>query len=485
MASLSLSTDAAPPPRRGARSYLVASSVSQIAALLRYVCLARLLGPEQLGIAATLILTASFFDLISDTAADRFLIQDVDGELASLQKMVQLVLAGRGVGIAIAMALFAWPLAYFYKAPVLAPALIVLGFSPLIAGFIHLDMRRAQRGNDFRAESVSAMVSETAGLAATLIAAYLTRSFTAVLYGLIVRSLVLVLCSHLFSERRYGFGYSREHGQRLAKFSAPLMLSGLVLFLGNQGDRVLIGRTIGFAGLGQYSAILLSIYYPSTTLYKYIHTLYIPLIANARNEPGRAAQINSTLSSMTLLLALCMSAGFALVAPPMVPILYGHAFAQNALIIASVGVLQSTRFLNLWPTTIALATGRSVVILANNMLRLIAWPAALVCVAVTKDVFAIVLGFVFGEFVAFVLALLLLNRIQKSRLFQGFDRLGIFVMASTVIIGWTYLAEHPSLWAIGGLLAFTAAFAVLLLRSEGAAMAVALAYVQRVVLRRP
>lgn len=484
MVGLSVSTEAVA-PRRGAKSYLAASTLSQAAALLRYMCLARLLGPEQLGIAATLILTASFFDLISDTAADRFLIQDADGEQPSVQKLVQMVFAGRGVGIAVAMAIFAWPLAYFYKAPVLAPALMILGLSPLIGGFLHLDMRRAQRGNDFRAESISSMASETAGLAATLIAAYLTRNFTAVLYGLIVRSLVLVLCSHLFAKRPYGFGYSKDHAPRLAQFSAPLMLSGLVLFLGNQGDRVLIGRTIGFAGLGQYSAILLSIYYPSTTLYRYIHTLYIPLIANARGDPVRAPQVNGTLASTTLLLALGMSAGFAVVAPPMVPILFGHAFAQTPLIIASVGILQATRFLGLWPTTIALATGRSVVILANNLLRLIAWPAALICVAVTKNVFAIVAGFLFGEFVAFVLALLLLNWNQKYRLLQGFDRTALFVLGSACIIGWTYAAQNPSVWAIGGLFVLSVGFLVWMVRSEAAVLGQVIQIARGLIARRP
>ena len=249
-------------PRRGAKAYLGASVLSQVCALLRYVLLARLLGPEQLGIAATLILTASFFDLISDTAADRFLIQDKDGDQVPVQRLVQLVLAGRGVSIAAAMAAVAWPLAFFYRTPALAPALAVLGLSPLIMGFIHLDMRRAQRENDFRAEGLSTMASEAAGLLGTVLAAYLTHNFTAVLYGLIARSLVLVVCSHLFANRPYGVGYSKEHGPRLGRFSAPLMVTGMILFLAGQGDRVLVGeQKSGFAGLGhrllaRHSAVL-------------------------------------------------------------------------------------------------------------------------------------------------------------------------------------------------------------------------------------
>ena len=38
--------------------------------------MARLLGPEQIGLAALLILTSSFFESVSDNGSDRFLIQD-------------------------------------------------------------------------------------------------------------------------------------------------------------------------------------------------------------------------------------------------------------------------------------------------------------------------------------------------------------------------------------------------------------------------
>ena len=408
-----MSSDARP-KRRGAKAYLAASGVSQLCALLRYVLLARLLGPEQLGLAATLILTQAFFDLISDTAADRFLIQDKDGDEVPVQHLVQLVLAGRGVSIAVAMLIFAWPLAWFYKAPQLAPGLAILGLAPLIGGFIHLDMRRAQRDNDFRAEGLSSMISEIAGLLGTVLAAYLTRNFTAVLYGVIARSAVLVICSHIFANRPYGFGYSKDHGPRLARFSAPLMVTGMILFFASQGDRVLVDRNIGFAGLGHYSAVLLLIFYPAGALLKYMHTIYLPQIAATRLDPVKRADVTGSLGSQTLLLGLGMASGFAIVAPLMIPILYGHAFYQPAMIVALIGILQSTRFLVVWPTTVALSMGRSGVVLANNVLRLTAWPAAMAGFALGYGLYGIVVGFIFGELLAIGVALVMSTEARRT-----------------------------------------------------------------------
>ena len=86
----------AEPVRRGANAFFIASSFAQISALLRYVILARMLGPEQLGLAATLVVMAAFFDLVSDTGSDRFLIQDRDGDTPEVQKLVHLVLHLQG-----------------------------------------------------------------------------------------------------------------------------------------------------------------------------------------------------------------------------------------------------------------------------------------------------------------------------------------------------------------------------------------------------
>ena len=298
------SEPSAGPGRRGAKIYLAATVLAQIVALLRYVSLARLLGPEQLGLAATLAVTQAFFDLISDTGSDRFLIQDRDGDSPRAQGLVQLVYISRGFMVAAGLALFSWPIAAFYKAPQLVNGLIILGLSPAILGFLHLDVRRFQRHQDFRAEAIMVMLAESCSLVATVLAAWLTHSFTAILYGLITRALVMVLVSHLRAERPYRLVYAREHATRLARFAAPLMLSGLLLFIGSQGDRVLVANRLGVAELGRYSAILLLIYYPSAVILRYMHVIYLPMVAAGRDDAARRDEVSDLLGGQTLLLAL-------------------------------------------------------------------------------------------------------------------------------------------------------------------------------------
>jgi O-antigen/teichoic acid export membrane protein len=430
--------------RRGANTYLGASAVAQVCALLRYTILARLLGAEQLGLAAAIILTSQFFESITDSGSDRFLIQDRDGDAPEVQKFVQMVFAGRGILLAIALATFAWPIAAFYRVPSLGPALAVLAVSPLIYGFFHLDMRRAQRNKDFRTEGIALLVSESAGLVATVTAAVLTRSYTSILYGLIVRSIAIVLVSHLKAERPYAIAFSAKYAPRLARFAAPLMLNGLLIFFGSQGDRIVIGDRLGLAALGHYSAVLLLVFYPSAVISRYVSAIHLPNIATAAHESGaRATVAMDRLAGQTLLLGMLLVAGFTVVGPTAVVVLYGSKFQQPVLDVCLIGFLQAIRLIRIWPNTAAIGIGRSGIVLANNISRLVGLGLGLWAGVRGFGIPGVVGGLIVGELAALITALLLLNRATGSRPYHDMDRFAFLVLEGAGLVGIIFgLQDH-------------------------------------------
>jgi len=430
--------------RRGGKLLFMGSMVAQASALLRYIVLARLLGPEQLGLAATIVVTGSFFDLISETGSDRFLIQDRDGDTEPVQRLVQLVYVLRGLMIALALVVFAIPIAAFYGAPRLAVGLAGLALSPLILGFLHLDIRRQQRVQDFRAEAISLIFAESASLAATVIAAWITRDFTAILYGLVTRAVVMVLVSHLRAERGYRLGYSREHAGRLGRFAAPLMLTGLMLFVGTQGDRVVVANLLGFKALGHYSAVLLLIYYPTAMILRYVHSISVPMVAAVRDDPDARNRVGDLLGGQTLLLAIAMCAGFAVVAPIMIPILYGARYAQASLIVGMIGILQTARFMVVWPTTIALSLGHTRTVMLSSLVRILAYPAAFAGLWLVGGLSGVVGGFLSGEMIAISVAVVLVNRDTGRTLLQGFGRLATYGLVCAAVVSWNLIGQIQS-----------------------------------------
>lgn len=436
--------------RQGGRAYFAANMVSQAAALIRYVILARLLGPEQLGIAALLILTAQFFESISDTGSDRFLVQDADGDQPKMQGLVQLVLAGRGMLIALALALSAGLFARLYNMPDLTLALVALGIAPLIGGLVHLDLRRVQRISDFRPESLAIMVSEAASLAATAVAAWMTRDHTAVIYGLVVRAVCLVIVSHLVAKRPYRWSFTRDYGAKFSAFALPLAANGVLLFFGSQGDRVVIGSTLGAEALGKYSAVLLLAYYPASMVGRFLSGLHLPQIAQARVNPEQFQDARWRLASQFALLGGAIVAGFAIAGPLMTPVLYGASFQQPWHIFALLGVLQAARFLRLWPTALAVGTGRSGIVMQNNIARISALPIALAAAQFSASLEAIMLGFIFGELLALFVALGLLARSKAVDMLKECGRVALFLALAAAVTGAAWLGDSASWLAMAG-----------------------------------
>jgi O-antigen/teichoic acid export membrane protein len=467
--------------RRGSLLYFVSALISQGCALLRYVVLARLLGPEQLGIAATLVVTASFFDMISDVGSDRFLIQDRDGGAAHIQKLVQMVAVGRGTMVALGLVIFAIPIAYFYNTPELAKGLAILAFSPLIAGFMHFDNRRAQRDHDFRFEATSVICAELAGLTATLVGAWLTHHYTAILFGVLTRTSVAVLSSHILSRRRYALGWDKEHAPRLARFGAPLMLNGLMLFVVSQGDRVIVGHELGVKALGYYSAIMLLIYYPAGLLVRYLVAINIPLIAAQRDHPAERQKVIDSMGGQTLLLAIGMAAGFAVVAPPIVPLLFGARFSQAPLLIGLIGCLQTARFMLTWPTTVALATGRTGTVLLSNLAHSFAFAGAFIGMALLGGMPGLVGGFLAGEMLATALAMVLVNRNNGRAPMDRFDRLGACLATYGLVIAWNMTLSAHFWWGAVALVPASIALGAWIWVSEAAVILAALATARQVV----
>lgn len=423
------------PPRKGGRIYLIATVAQQFCALARYTIMARVLGPEQLGLAATLILTMQFFELMSDSGSDRFLIQNRAATDPRALRLIHYVAMSRGAMIFACLAVFSGPLSQFYNAPQLQYGLMVLGVVPFIFGFRHLDYRRLQRYNDFRAEGWVTLCGETLSLIGTAVATFILRDFTAILVGLSMRSITMVIVSHIVAERRYAVGFAREHAAAFRRFAMPLMANGLLIFFGMQSDRILIAQRVGIAELGQYSAVLLMIYYPLAIVQRLLVSTNFPHVAAAQGQLDRLNRAANAFAGKGILVGMVAMWGYALAGVTACTLLYGERFIQPYWLIGLIGIFQFVRFLRSWPVNMALGTGNSKIVLANNMVRLTAIPIAIVGEMWFDHMGAVVAAFAIGEFLALLTALLLVNVTLKRGTFRDFDRIAQILLACGVVVG--------------------------------------------------
>jgi len=448
----------------GRKIYLVALALAQAAAFIRSIVLARFLGPEQVGLAAVIVVTAQFFDSVTDTGNDRFLIQDPSGDAPRALSLIHLVGVMKGATIAALLVMLARPIALFMRVPEVSSALQVLALVPLISGFTNFDFRVSQRHHHFGGEAKVLFSSELCGLIATVVAAIILRHFTAVLYGLTARSLAAVLVSQIVARRPYKLQYSREFARRLWRFGAPLMINGLLLFAATQSDRVIISRSLGPADLGRYSVLLLLGVYPSATIMKFAATLFLPQITPESPEGAIVRSAADHLESVSTLLSLGMAVGFALFVPPMLPAIFGTEFRASHLVVALVGLIVSWRMMKTAPTTIAIAAGKTEIVLANNLSRLSGVIAAILGLEFIGGLEGVALGLILGEIIANTTATLLLNWKLKWNPLQGSERYALFGAAGFLLIALAYLRDRsePRAALFGALLCLTVICIVLI-----------------------
>jgi O-antigen/teichoic acid export membrane protein len=394
----------------GRKAYLVALATAQAAAFVRSVVLARLLGPEQMGLAAIIIVTASFFDAITDTGADDFLVQDRFGGTADALQLIHLVAVMKGALVALLLILFAAPIATLTNAPQAAHALAALAIVPFLNGFTNYDFRISQRHHQFGPEAKMMLVSEATGVVATVVAAVVVQNFTAVLYGLAVRAVASVAVSHAVARQGYRLRFCKELAERFWTFSVPLMANGLLIFIATQSDRVIISRHLGLAELGRYTIVLLIGLYPGLTIMRFVGAIYLPMIAGARDEPARMRRVSDELESGAVILGAAVAIGFSFVVPAVLPILFGSKFATSSTVLALLGLLTCWRMMKTAPTTVAMAIGRTNVMLINNLLRLSGICAAIAGVYLIGGIAGVAAGLIAGEVVANVAASVLLTR---------------------------------------------------------------------------
>ena len=96
---------------------------------------ARLLGPQQFGTAAGLLLASQFLDAALDSGLNKFVLSDRQGSRRSVAATVQFVAIVRGISAALLILLFAKPLLHFLAIDLSTPAICTVESNPRFPAF--------------------------------------------------------------------------------------------------------------------------------------------------------------------------------------------------------------------------------------------------------------------------------------------------------------------------------------------------------------
>lgn len=228
-------------PRRGTKAFAWAVPIAaEIAALLRSVILARLIGAEELGQAMILALVLRLTEMISDVGIERLLAQARDGDTPEFQASLQAAVLLRGLVMALGMCALAWPMAHLFGSGPSTLAYAAMGSVPLVRAFLHLDYRRRERHFDYTGLAVVELSATLTMLVVSGLAAYWVQDHRALIWAVMGHAVVQVVASHLVADRPYRVDFKIKELLRIWRFGAPLIVNAALMFITMQADRLIV-----------------------------------------------------------------------------------------------------------------------------------------------------------------------------------------------------------------------------------------------------
>jgi len=390
---------------KGSSVLLAGQVLSQGISFVRNVVVARLISPDDFGIAAMFVITVSLLEMISDLAWDKMLIQDPNGNKMGFQATAQLMMFCRGVANAVLIFLLAWPISVLFKVPEARWAFHWLALVPLLRGMLHLDCKRFHREMKFRADITVEVVSQVlAVLAAWPLAAWL-GDYTAMLWVVILQSAVLCVGSHLLARRPYRWAWDRLFTNRILAFGWPLVINGLLMFGIFEGDKLIIGAAYTMAELGVYVVAFTLTMIPTMMIARVFTSLLLPVLSREQDSPDRFRQYYRLCTVALSVISAAIVIPFVIGGGVLIVRVYGKEYAQASEVIGWLAVAQGVRLLRIGPTLAVLAVGDTVSCMMVSLFRASALLGVTAVAALQLDLFWIALCALIGEILALIFLL--------------------------------------------------------------------------------
>lgn len=350
---------------------------AQVLGFARNVLLAHLLSKNDFGVAAALTVTLQVFEMVSDLAVDRLILQAPDGAGRKLIDGAHTLLMVRAVIIGTLLWLTAPLLAQLFGLVEATAAFQAVALIPLVKGAMHLDWRRAQRQLDNRAAVVIEALPQAVGVVAVWPAVWLTHDYSAALWVAGVQAAAATLVSHALADTPYRLSLDQHLLRRFLAFGWPIVISAIPLLAVFQGDRMIVVRYLGAEALAGYTAAFLVTMVPATLAVKVGMSLILPLLSDTTSGRRTRNERFLLLSELTVLSAALYLVGFATLGGSVVRIAFGASYDGYGAVTAAVAMAWALRLVQMPVGALFMAVGDNKPVLVAGIVRALALIPAL------------------------------------------------------------------------------------------------------------
>lgn len=228
--------------------------VGQVLRLVSNLIMTRLLVPEAFGLMALVMIFMVGLELFTDLGIGASVIQNKRGDQAVFIETAWTIKVIRSVLIAICVWLLADPFAWFYDEPQLRQILPVMALTTIFTGLSSVAPTVANRKLWVGRVTIMTIVCQVVSLFAMILWAWHWPSVWALVFGIVVNTMVRAVLSHLiFPQWRTRFRWDPDVVREIVHFGKWMFLTSALTFAAGQIDRLTLAKLMPFELVGIYS----------------------------------------------------------------------------------------------------------------------------------------------------------------------------------------------------------------------------------------
>ncbi|WP_290703275.1 oligosaccharide flippase family protein [Amphritea sp.] len=379
-------------------SIALSQGVVALSSLVRNIIIARIISPENFGVASLFALLITFLEMMSGMSIERQIVQCRVEGLKDFIGTVHLLEIVRGCLLSLGIFLVADLYASWFNLSDLGWAFKMLAIVPLLKGFINWDIAKQQRDMLFVNTALVDSIPQIITVLISYPLAIYFNDYRVVLYILIFQVFINVTLTHILSKQRYYISLNFNCIKRVFGFGWPLLLNGFLIFLVFQTDRMIIGKVFSLEMLGYFSAAFAMTIMPSIVIAKIYSIVFLPILSRSQ-EQGQDEEpyVMLRMLHLTLLTGLYVLSFMILFGGEVYIFAYGSEYFEGKVFMVLLGIMHSIRIIRIGPTIIATSRAQTKVIMKSNVVRSAAVLLSLCWIIMGGGIVGVLVIGIFGE----------------------------------------------------------------------------------------
>ena len=318
---------------------IVASWIKRSIGIISMIILARLLVPDDYGLVAIASLVLRFFEVFSETGFAQYILSRKNMTEDELYTAWTLKFISRVI-LTVTVFSLAYPIAYFYEQPELAPVMMVIALVPLINGLESPGMFFLFRNLHYGKFALVTIITKLTAFVATITVAWLYQSYWALVIGDIVLAATFTFCTYRLHEARPKWSLIGAKNQW--RFSKWVLLRGILGYSRAKFDSFVISKFYGLSELGVYTLSKELATIPHNQVTTPMIGILLSGMSRNSDDPVKSADTFSKLFVCLVAVVFPVATGIYLLADLLIPIALGDNWSSAIPVIQGLAMLSLT-----------------------------------------------------------------------------------------------------------------------------------------------